>query len=130
MSVDTISGSDDFEESVGVGGFALQLDSKGSEQDNLYGSPRCVPEGPRDAIAIGNLPFSAAILIWENAGQITPDDCNRVAAHVLAIYKQTVDRQASSTYQEDTTAAATRPLFTVRPAVLKFSEVCTSFWYL
>lgn len=44
----------------------------------------------------------------------TPDDCNNVAAHV----------------HDDTTADATNPVFTVRPAVLNISDVCTSFWYL
>lgn len=44
----------------------------------------------------------------------TPDDCNNVAAHV----------------HDDTTADATNPVFTVRPAVLNISDVWTSFWYL
>lgn len=44
----------------------------------------------------------------------TPDDCSSVAAHV----------------HDDTTADATNPVFTVRPAVLNISDVCTSFWYL
>ena len=40
-----------------------------------------------------------------------PELCRRVAAHV----------------HEDTTAEATRPVLTVRPAVLNISDVCTSF---
>lgn len=68
MSVDAISSSDDLEESMGVGGFALELDSKGSKENDLYGSPRCVPEGAGDAIAIGDLLLSAVDLICEEAG--------------------------------------------------------------
>jgi hypothetical protein len=40
----------------------------------------------------------------------TPEDCSRVAAHV----------------HELTTAEATNPDFTVLPAVLNISEVCSS----
>lgn len=44
----------------------------------------------------------------------TAEDCSSVAAHVQLL----------------TTAAATRPDLTDRPAVENISEVWTSFWYL
>jgi hypothetical protein len=44
----------------------------------------------------------------------TPEDCSSVAAQV----------------QEDTTAEATSPDLTVRPAVLNISLVCSSLLYL
>ena len=68
MSVDTISSSDDLKEGVGVGGFALQLDSKGSKENDLDCCACRVPEWSTNAVPIGDLLLSAVDLMCGNAG--------------------------------------------------------------
>lgn len=42
----TITSANDFEESVGVWRFLLQLDGEGGEENDLYGRSRGIPKGP------------------------------------------------------------------------------------
>jgi hypothetical protein len=93
---------------------SLQLNRNGREEENLYGCTGSIPQGSRDAweckygisadfVSKRYVPYRKATLL----------DCSRVAAQV----------------QEETTALATRPDLTVRPAVENISEVCNSLLY-
>ena len=92
----------------------LQLNRNSREEQNLYGRTGSIPQGSRDTwesqyaikanfVSKKYVPYRKATLL----------DCSRVAAQV----------------QEETTALATRPDLTVRPAVENISEVCSSLLY-
>lgn len=109
-----ISSSDGFEEGVRVRCSALEFDRQSSEQDDLHCGSTGIPEWSTDSILVGDargLQYYSSPLDF--CRHVTSTKHSRVAAQVQLL----------------TTAEATRPDLTDRPAVLKTSDVCSWLLY-
>lgn len=93
---------------------AFELDGESGEEEDLDGGSAGIPEWAGDTITVGDTGG-----LEEGCG---PGDELVRAGGGKCIGPVT------NQVQDETTADATRPVFTVRPAVENISEVWTSFW--